>query len=84
MPTPDSMYEIKDIALEYEIVAQLDLARNISEEYQTTVLLYDRVIRHSTKPVNKSDMAWNWSFNNHCKSLKGILVFFKEEEKSYI
>ena len=82
-PTPDATYKIKDIALEYDIVTQLDLARNISEEYQRMVLLYDRVIRHSTVPVNKSDTKWNWIFNYHCKlALKGILVLF-EEEKSY-
>ena len=82
-PTPDATYEMKDIALQYEIVTQLELARNISEEYQEMVLLYDRVIRHSTKPANKSDMTWNWSFNDCCKPLKGVLVLFKEE-KSFI
>ena len=25
-------------------------------------------------------MKWNWSFNEICKSLKGILVLFKEEK----
>ena len=43
-------------------------------------LLYDRVIQHSQIPVNKSDMKWNWSFNETCKSLKGILVLFEEEK----
>ena len=47
------------------------------------VLLYDRVIQHSQIPVNKSDTKWNWSFNETCKSLKGILVLF-EEEKPYL
>ena len=47
------------------------------------VLLYDRFTRHSIVPVNKSDTKWNWAFNNHCKSLKGILILF-EEEKSYV
>ena len=47
------------------------------------VPLYDRVIQHSHIPVNKSDTKWNWSFNDTCKSLKGILVLF-EEEKPYI
>ena len=37
------------------------------------VLLYDKVIQHK----------WNWSSNDTCKSLKGILVLF-EEEKPYI
>ena len=43
-------------------------------------LLYDRILRQIS--VNKSDTMWNWSFNSPCKSLKGILVLFKEE-KSY-
>ena len=46
------------------------------------VLLYDRVHLHSKIPVNKSDTKWTWSFNDTCKSLKGILVLF-EEEKPY-
>ena len=47
------------------------------------VLLYDRVIQHSQIPVNKLDTKWNCSFNNTCKSLKGILVLL-EEEKPYV
>ena len=46
-------------------------------------MLYDRVIQHSQIPVNKLDTKWNWSFNDTCKSLKGILVLF-EEEKPYV
>ena len=30
--------------------------------------------------MNKSDTKWNWSFNETCKSLKGIMVLFEEEE----
>ena len=30
--------------------------------------------------VNKSDTTWNWSFNMPCKSLKGILALFEEEQ----
>ena len=60
-----------------------DLARFIKAEYDKMVLLYDRVIQHSQIPVNKSDTKWNWSFNDTCKSLKGILVLF-EEEKPYL
>ena len=80
--TPDAKYEIKDIALEYEIVAQPNLASRISIEYQKMALPYDRILRHKQIPVNKSDTVWNWSFNMPCKSLKGILVLF-EDEKSY-
>ena len=45
-------------------------------------LLYDRIFRHRKTTVNKLDMVWNWAFNMTCKSLKGILVLF-EEEQSY-
>ena len=52
---PDGKYKISDISLEYEIVTQPDPTSCISMEYQRMVLPYDRIIRHSTKPVNKSD-----------------------------
>ena len=77
---PDAKYKITDISLEYEIVTQPDLARTIRSEYQSMALLYDRILRHRQISVNKSDTTWNWSFNTSCKSLKGILVLFKEEK----
>ena len=79
----DATYETTDIALEYEIVTQPDLASRIIIEYQDMALKYDRILRLRKIVVNKSDTTWNWSFNKPCKSLKGILVLF-EEEKSYI
>ena len=79
---PDAKYKITDISLEYEIVTQPDLARSIRSEYQHMALLYDRILRHRKIIVNKSDTVWNWAINTPCKSLKGILVLF-EEEQSY-
>ena len=79
---PDAKYKITDISLEYEIPTQPDLARSIRSEYQHMALLYDRILRHRKIIVNKSDTVWNWAFNTPCKSLKGILVLF-EEEQSY-
>ena len=79
---PDAKYKITDISLENEIVTQPDLARSIRYEYQSMVLLYDRILRYRQISVSKSDRTWNWSFNTPCKSLKGILVLFKE--KSHI
>ena len=79
---PDAKYKITDISLEYEIATQLDLARSIRSEYQHMALLYDRILRHRKIIVNKSDTVGNWAFNMPCKSLKGILVLF-EEEQSY-
>ena len=78
----DAKYKITDISLEYEIATQPDLARSIRSEYQHMALLYDRILRHRKIIVNKSDTVWNWAFNMPCKSLKGILGLF-EEEQSY-
>ena len=44
--SPDAMYKITDISLEYEIVTQPDLARSIKAEYDEMALLYDRILRH--------------------------------------
>ena len=78
-PKTDTTYKITDISLEYDIVTQPELTRSIRSEYDKMVLFYDRVIQHSQIPVNKLDTKWNWSFNNTCKLLKGILVLFEEE-----
>ena len=79
---PDAKYKITHISLEYEIATQPNLTRSIRSEYQHIALLYDRILRHRKIIVNKSDTVWNWAFNTPCKSLKGILVLF-EEEQSY-
>ena len=78
--SPDAKYEISTISLEYEIVTQPTLTKHISDEYQNMALLYDRALRHRRVKVNKMDTTWNWSFNIPCKSLKGILVLFEEEQ----
>ena len=77
---PDAKYKITDISLEYEIATQPDLARFIRSEYQQMALLHDRILRHRKIIVNKSDAVWNQAFNTPCKSLKGILVLFEEEQ----
>ena len=55
--SPDAKYKITDIALEYKIVTQPDLARHISNEYQSMALLYNRVLTHRQIRANKSDMT---------------------------
>ena len=76
---PDAKYKIIDISLEYEIATQPNLARSIRSEYQHMALLYDRILRHRKIIVSKKDTVWNWAFHAPCKSLKCILVLFKEE-----
>ena len=79
----DATYRISDISLEYDIVTHADLAQSIRLEYQSMVLLYDRVLRHRQIQVNKSDPIWNWPFNTPAKSLKGILVIFEENPTQF-
>ena len=76
----DAMYKITDISLEYDIVTQPELACSTRSEYDKMALFYERVHQHSQIPVNKLDTKWTWSFNDTCKSLKGILVLFEEEK----
>ena len=56
---PDAKYKMTDISLEYEIVTQATLARSITTDYQSMVLLYDGVLRHGQNSVNKLDTKWN-------------------------
>ena len=77
---PDAKYKSSNISLEYEIVNQPSLANKISTEYLNMALLYNRVLRHRQIRVNKSDTTWNWSFNTLCRSLRGILALFEEED----
>ena len=79
---PDTKYKITDTSLEYEIATQSNLVRSIRSEYQHMALRYDRTLRHRKITVDKLDTVFNWAFNTSCKSLKGILVLF-EEEQSY-
>ena len=72
---PDAKYEITDV-----IVTRPDLTSLITMEYQSMALPYQRILRNRQISVNKSDATWSWSFNTTCKSLKGILVLFEDEE----
>ena len=78
----DGKYKISDISLEYEIITHQTLANHIQAEYQSMVLLYDKVLRQKKTILDKSDSVWNFNFNTPAKSLKGILMLF-EEEKDY-
>ena len=75
----DAKYEISDVSLEYDTFTNPHLARLVQHKYENMALTYERVIRHSQIEVNKSDRIWSWTFNETCKSLKGILVLFKRE-----
>ena len=72
--SPDARYKTTEYNLYLYFITQPDLAKHIPDECQSMALLYDRVLRHRQITVNKSDKAWNWSFNTPCRSLKRYLA----------
>jgi len=75
----DASYKITNIALEFEIITQSDLARLMRQQYMSqTLVFYTRVLRHRKLTLNKSDVTWNINLNTHARSLKGILLLFED------
>ena len=49
----DSSYKIKNICLEFDKVTDIELARQIRQEYNSRIaILYDRILRHRQKNKN--------------------------------
>ena len=84
-------YSISDIHLEFDVVSSPELATMIRNMYNgKSVVMYDRVIRHSKESLNKSDTVLNIALAPQAKSMKGILVLFvdpadyaRDSEKFY-
>ena len=72
-------YTVDHISLEFEMVTQPDLARQIRNQYGGRLaILYDRILRHRKIKVDKSDTLWNINLNVPARSMKGILLLFEE------
>ena len=79
----DSSYVIKGISLEYDMVTDSELARQIRDQYTGRMaILPDRVLRHRKITKNKSDALWNINLNVPARSMKGILMLFKDPNKT--
>lgn len=73
----DAEYEVTDINLEFEVITSSELATMIRNQINgDSVILYDRVVRHSKESLNKSGTVWNIVLAPQAKSMKGILVLF--------
>ena len=71
-------YSIGSISLEFDVVAQPELARMIRNQYTGRLaILYDRVLRHRRISKDKSDTLWNINLNVPARSMKGILMLFE-------
>ena len=77
-------YSIDNIALEFEMATQPDLARQIRNQYAGRLaVLYERVLRHRKITANKSDTLWNINLNVPARSMKGILLLFEDPAAAF-
>ena len=77
-------YTIDNIALEFDMVTQPDLARQIKNQYAGRMaVLYERVLRHRKIKANKSDTLWNINLNVPAQSLTGVLMLFEEPAAAF-
>ena len=78
-----STYTIKNICLEFDMVSDVELARQIRNQTNgKMVIYYDRVLRHRRIVKSKSDTLWNINLNVPAKSIKGILMLFEDPERT--
>ena len=76
-------YTIKNICLEFDMVSDTELVRQIRQQYDGKMtIFYDRVLRHRKILGNKSDTLWNINLNVPARSMKGILMLFEDPDRT--
>ena len=79
----DSSYVISNICLEFDMVTDSELARQIRQKFTgRMVVLYDRILRHRQIAKNKSDTLWNINLNVPARSMKGVLMLFEDPDRT--
>ena len=77
-------YTVENIALEFDMVTQPDLAQQIRNQYGGRLaIFYDWVLRHRKITANKSDTLWNINLNVPARSMKGILLLFEDPAAAF-
>ena len=79
---PDATYTISNISLEFDTMTNTSLASQIRTEYMKSSILYDRILRARTIPLDKSDTSFSIDINSPSKSLKGVLLIFTKERSA--
>ena len=79
----DSSYVISNICLEFDMVTDSELARQIRQRFSARMaILYDRMLRHRKITKKKSDTLWNINLNVPARSMKGILMLFEDPDRT--
>ena len=80
----NASYRLTNISLEYDIVTDHELARQMRTQYSSkTAVYYDRIQRQEIKHLNKQHTIWNFTLNNITRSMKGLLFIFKEKQTPF-
>ena len=61
---PDATYTISNISLEFDTIINASLASQIRTEYMKSSILYDRILKAHTIPLNKSDTSFSVDINS--------------------
>ena len=79
----ESSYLISNICLEFDMVTDLELARQIRQRFSVRMaILFDRIFRHRKITMNKSDTLWNINLNAPARNMKGILMLFEDPNRT--
>ena len=79
----DSSYVISNICLEFDMVIDSELARQIRQQFSGRMaILYDRILRHRKITKKKSDTLWNINLNVPARNMKGILMPFEDPDRT--
>ena len=79
----DATYMISNISLEFDKIINASLATQIGTEYMKSSILYNRILRASIIPINKSDTSFSVDINSPSKSLKGCLSHIHTRKECY-
>ena len=79
----DSSYDISNFCLEFDMVTDSELTRQIRQQFSGRMaILYDRILRHRKITKKKSDTLWNINLNVPARSMKGILMLFEDPDRT--
>ena len=80
----DCEFKISNITLEFQKIKSDMLVKEIKHNYSGgKEVLFDRIHRYTVENFNKDDTQLTIHCNMRSDSLKGVLLFFKEDEANF-
>jgi hypothetical protein len=80
----DCEFKISNITLEFRKIKSREIANEIKRLYESgKEVLFDRIHRYTKEKLDKKDTQLTIHCNMRSNSLKGVLLFFKEDETNF-